>query len=153
MNIEPGLWGLGYDLFRDHDRMRARFIQGDFLTMQEDPLCHIQGKADVVIAAQFLHLFGWDNQLPATKRIVGLSKPGTILVGYHQGRRRTREYIRFWGMMFYHNLASLTKLWGMVQRDTNTQWAVHAREVDLRNGGWKRRMYNGYQTTDKDSIL
>ncbi|KAF4181193.1 hypothetical protein CNMCM7927_000759 [Aspergillus lentulus] len=109
VDIEPGLWQLGYELFRDRDRMKARFIQGDFLSMADESLRDLQGNVDVVIASQFLHLFSWDGQIIATKRIIALSKPGTML--------------------------SFVKLWDVVQQETNTQWRLEVTEVDLKEWG------------------
>ncbi|GIK01921.1 hypothetical protein Aspvir_005962 [Aspergillus viridinutans] len=135
VDIEPGLWQLGFELFRDRDRMKARFIQGDFLSMADESFNDLKGNVDVVIASQFLHLFSWEGQIVATKRIVALSKPGTMLVGYQQGRKTAREYMRPWGMLFYHNLESFVELWDVVQQDTNTQWRLEVAEVDLKAWG------------------
>lgn len=132
VDIEPGLWRLGFELFRGRGRMKARFIQGDFLSMADDSLGELQGNVDVVIASQFPHQFSRDGQTMATKRIVALSQPGTMLVGYQQGRKTAREYMRPWGMMFYHNLMSFVQLWDGVQQETNTQWRLEVTEVDLK---------------------
>lgn len=129
------LWELGYELFQDKEKMRAKFIQGDFLQMDDGALKGIKKKVDVVIAAQFLHLFSWEGQVMAIKKIVGLSKPGTVLVGYQQGRQRARKYRRPWGMMFYHNLGSYKRLWEIVQRQTSTRWAINVKQVELREWG------------------
>lgn len=138
VDIEPGLWRLGFELFRGRGRMKARFIQGDFLSMADDSLGELQGNVDVVIASQFPHQFSRDGQTMATKRIVALSQPGTMLVGYQQGRKTAREYMRPWGMMFYHNLMSLVQLWDGVQQETNTQWRLEVTEVDLKEWGMGR---------------
>ncbi|OJJ70088.1 hypothetical protein ASPBRDRAFT_56812 [Aspergillus brasiliensis CBS 101740] len=135
VDVEPGLWTLGYKLFRDAGRMHARFIQGDIQALPDESFSEIRGRVDLVIASQFLHLFSWDGQMKASKRIVSLSKPGTMLVGYQQARRRPREYIRPWGMMFYHNQETFTKLWDLVQKQTNTVWSLDVKEVDLAEWG------------------
>lgn len=135
VDADAGLWKLGFELFRDPGRVEAKFIHGDFLDLGSETLCGIEGKVNVVIAAQFLHLFNWDRQMAANKGIVRLSKPGTMLVGYQQGRRRAREYVRPWGMMFYHNWESFTRLWEIVQQETKTKWTVDVKEVPLQEWG------------------
>lgn len=138
LDIEPHLWKLGFELFRDEGRMRASFIHADFLkgNIADDVrFSPLRGHVDLVLASQFLHLFDWEDQLAASKRIVSLSKPGTMLVGFQQGRKQARAYIRPWGMMFYHNQDSFLQLWRLVQQQTDTQWTVVVSAVALQDWG------------------
>lgn len=138
LDIEGQLWNLGFDLFRDKDRMQASFINADFLKAELDAtsqLGALQGKVDLIMASQFLHLFDWEGQLAASKKIVSLSKPGTMLVGFQQGREQAREYIRPWGMMFYHNRESFIRLWDLVQQQTQTRWRLQVSAVPLQQWG------------------
>ncbi|RAL08852.1 class I SAM-dependent methyltransferase [Aspergillus homomorphus CBS 101889] len=134
IDLEPRLWELGYELFRDRDRMAAQFVAGDFRTMAAtagSPLGPLCGCVDVVIANQFIHLFDRADQREVIKRIIALSKPGTMVVGFQQGRRQPREDARPWGTMFFHNRDSFVALWESIQRETATEWTMHVREVDL----------------------
>ncbi|KAL4925053.1 class I SAM-dependent methyltransferase [Aspergillus undulatus] len=126
VDVVPRLWELGFELFRDKDKMHAQFIEGDFLAAA-------QGKADVVIALQFLHLFSWERQIAAAERIVALSKPGTIFAGYQQGRKQARETMGPWGIMFVQNLELFMSMWAIVEEATQTRWTKDARGVELRN--------------------
>ncbi|RAL13424.1 class I SAM-dependent methyltransferase [Aspergillus homomorphus CBS 101889] len=136
VDVEPRLWELGYELFKDGGgRMQAKFIQGDFHTMTDEQLAPVQGKVDLVIAAQFLHLFSYEGQLVACKRIVALSKLGTTVVGFQQGHVRPVEYRRPWGVTFYQNRESFVKMWGAVQEETRTVWDLEVREVSLLDWG------------------
>ncbi|KAJ5247774.1 hypothetical protein N7468_002757 [Penicillium chermesinum] len=138
LDIEAQLWNLGFELFRDQGRMHAGFIQADFQTTDlcdTSPLGALTGKVDLIMASQFLHLFDWEGQLAASKKIVGLSKPGTMLVGFQQGREQAREYIRPWGMMFYHNRESFLRLWESVQKQTGTRWKIQVAAVPLQDWG------------------
>ncbi|PYH73177.1 class I SAM-dependent methyltransferase [Aspergillus vadensis CBS 113365] len=136
VDLEPRLWELGYELFRDRDRMAAHFVAGDFrtldITAESSPLAPLRGSVDLIIANQFIHLFDLADQREVIRRIIELSRPGTRVVGYQQGRQQPREDVRPWGTMFFHNRDSFVALWESVQRATATEWTMQVREVDLR---------------------
>ncbi|KAJ5493300.1 hypothetical protein N7539_002046 [Penicillium diatomitis] len=138
LDLEPHLWRLGFELFRDEGRLQASFIHANFLEADvndDDRFAPLMGQTDLVLASQFLHLFDWDGQIAANQRIVALSKPGTMLVGFQQGRKQARAYIRPWGMMYYHNRDSFLRMWETIQQQTNTRWTIDVSAVALQQWG------------------
>ncbi|KAL6714196.1 hypothetical protein ACLMJK_008691 [Lecanora helva] len=133
-DISEHLWELGFDLFQDRDRMHARFIQADIL----DPtsgLKQLNGKVDIVLANQFLHLFDWERQMIAMRNIVQLSKPGSLIVGHQRGQETPLVIKRSWGNMYIHNEDSWRRIWQEVNEETDTVWEVEAVMTDLSEWG------------------
>ena len=133
-DIDSDLWDMGFDLFKDQDRMLAKFIQADILDSGSD-LKELYGKVDIVIANQFLHLFNWQKQITALKRIVDLSKIDTLVVGYQRAQVPPQTVERPWGNMYLHDKDSMQKIWSIVESETGTTWEVKAIVEDLSEWG------------------
>jgi hypothetical protein len=69
----PGFFDLGYVLFRDKIRLASRFVGADIFDQKSD-LARLEGKVDVLYAASFINLFGWDRQVAIYMRIVQLMR-------------------------------------------------------------------------------
>ena len=136
-DLHPELWDIGYDLFRDRDAIKAHFIQADILD-PDSPLQTLNGKIDIIIACQFLHLFSWEGQRVALKKMVGMSRPGSCFVGYQIGRENPAEVQTPWGVMYYHDVDSFNKLWGEVMEDSGTEWKMDVELVDLTQWGMEK---------------
>ena len=133
-DISVELWDLGFDLFRDKDKLEATFIQADFLDSKSD-LQRLNGLTDIIIACQFLHLFDWERQVVGMKRIVELSRPGSVLIGYQRAQVEAQELPRPWGAMYFHNEETFRKMWCRVEDETGTKWRVNVSLVDLQEWG------------------
>ena len=128
-DIVTDFWNIRYDLFRDRETMKAQFVQADLLE-PTSALDVLDGKVDVVYLGSLLHLFGWNQQGQACKRIVRLSKVGTVVVGCMIGRATGEEVGTKWGgggTMYNHNVESFKRLWSEIGEE--------AVERD-RRGGW-----------------
>lgn len=133
-DIIPEFWSLGYDLYRDRDRMQARFLKADILD-PDSPHAELRGKLDIILVNQVFHLFDWERQIEAGKHIVALSRPGTWIVGYQVGSATPRAVpVKTTSggeagaagstTKFIHNPESWQEMWQQVERETGTQWVV-----------------------------
>lgn len=132
-DLRPEFWDIGYELFRDADRMPpSTFVAGDMLDPADPNLDSLDGKVTLVHAAHFLHLFSWEQQIVAASRIVrflDLPQGNCVVFGrqigsVEPGARedwRTRAYL--------HDETTFKKLWDEVGENTGTKWAV---SVDVR---------------------
>jgi len=136
-DLRPEFVELGYQLFRDKDRFAARFVTGDVLAPPAgtDGLAALDGRFDIVHAASFFHLFGWDDQVAVGERIVRFFKPGAqaLVLGRQVGsvdppsleEHRAKGHNRYW-----HNVESLQTLWDVIGERTGTKWRVTGALLD-----------------------
>ena len=134
MDIKRELWDLGLELFRDREKMHATFIQADIFDQQSD-LQKLDGRVDIILACQFLHLFDWEKQLGAMKRIVKLSRPGSMVIGYQRAQVIAQECARPWGIMYLHDVEPFRKIWIQVSNETGTEWKLNVSLVPLQDWG------------------
>ena len=136
-DISHELWNLGFELFRDRDKMKAVFIEGDFLRLDSE-LCQLNGQIDIIISCQFLHLFDWDKQVVAIKRIIELSRPGSVVIGYQRAQLQAQEIARPWGQMYFHNAETFREIWRQAEAGTGSRWQVQVALVDLTEWGMEQ---------------
>ncbi|MCJ1270149.1 hypothetical protein MMC22_010045 [Lobaria immixta] len=147
-DIHPELWDIGYDLFRDRQSMKARFIQADIFD-PASPLGDLKGKIDIFIICQFFHLFGWEKQIEVGKKIVEMSRPGAQLIGYHTGRMEAEESHVQFRTMFFHNVETFKKLWRDIGIETGTTWTVDAVLVEMEEWGLEKEDYEWASKTQR----
>lgn len=87
---------LGQELFRDKDRFQARFITADLFDETADgPLVKTEGTWNVVNIIMFLHIWDWDTQVRACKRILKLlvRAKGSMIIGLQTGTTQPGELV------------------------------------------------------------
>ncbi|TVY44458.1 Methyltransferase ausD [Lachnellula cervina] len=137
-DLVADLWDIGYDLFGDEEKMKAHFIQADIFD-DSSRLFELDGKMDIIIACQFIHLFDMQGQVAVMKKIVGLtSGPGAVVVGYQRGREVAMKQAMPWGEMFIHDIQTFQEIWEKVGDETGTKWKIDARLVDLQEWGCEK---------------
>ena len=144
VDLHPGFVEQGDELFRDRATLKAKFITTDILDdWPENPLSKLNRSIDVVHAASFLHLWGWDTQVKVCEWIVKLLRdgPGSMVLGRQVGNSKPGEYPNATdkgGVMWRHDLESFRRLWEVVGSKTGTKWRVEA-ELRVLDGNAGRR--------------
>ena len=133
-DISRELWDLGFELFNDRDKMTATFVEANVLDGVSG-LKKVKASFDVIIANQFIHMFDWEGQVSVVKKVVELSKPGTMLIGYQRAQVPPVEMERRWGNMYFHNHETFRSLWQRVESETKSAWDLEVRLVDLSEWG------------------
>jgi hypothetical protein len=126
-DLKKEFWDIGYDLFLDRARLKSKFIEADIFD-DDSALKELDGKLNIVHAASFFHLWDWDEQVKAAKRVVGLLKaePGAMVFGRQGGMpeagkisQAKKELNSYW-----HNPESWARLWKQVGDETGSEWEV-----------------------------
>lgn len=149
-DLRPEFIDLGYDLFRDRDTLKSKFLIGDIFDETTDSAFReLDGKVDIIYAASFFHLFNWEEQVDVTERVVRLLKPvqGSLILGRQRGNVNSGEYehrTNEKGTMFRHNEKSWKEMWKQVGKATGTSWDVNVwLEKDEDFGRYRKNEGNG----------
>ncbi|EHK17845.1 uncharacterized protein TRIVIDRAFT_44992 [Trichoderma virens Gv29-8] len=128
---------IGTELF-DDEGCGLTFAAGDMLDPEDKALDTLDGKITIIHAANFFHLFTWEEQVKIGMRITRFLKPGVTnalifgrQIGTHNPRERDGRK-----KSFLHNQESFQKLWDEVGMKTGTRWRVQVgiseeRRVDI----------------------
>ncbi|KAJ4322970.1 hypothetical protein N0V94_002125 [Neodidymelliopsis sp. IMI 364377] len=137
-DLKGQFWDIGYDLFLDKSSLKTKFIEADVFD-DKSGLQELAGKIDIVHAASFFHLFDWDGQVAAAKKVVRLLNPDSdnLIIGRQAGRLEAGDFtaqVEQTKSRYWHNPESWAKLWKQVGDETGTKWKVEANfdeNVDL----------------------
>ena len=126
LDVSSDFWELGYDLFKDRGRLDAKLIVADVLAMGDGngELNALKATVDVIHTGNFFHLFDWNDQAEALKRLVVLTRVGALLVGHQTGRKPAKCTLIRGEPRFYHDEESWQKMWDEVGEATGTTWAL-----------------------------
>ncbi len=135
-DLKKEFWVIGHDLFRDESTLKTSFIEADVLD-PDSALRDVDGQFNIAYTASFFHLFDWNTQVRAAKRVVQLLKPepGSLIIGRQGGKVEAGDFSQIKKELtsYWHNEDSWVKLWTEVGNQTNSRWQVEAtlgEEVD-----------------------
>lgn len=124
-DLHPEFITIGKELFNDAGN-GLTLVAGDMLNPEDKALTELNGKITLVHAANFFHLFKWEEQVKVGTRITRFLQPGTVdamIFGRQIGTHKPREREGKLGS-FLHNQESLQKLWDEIGTTTGTRWRV-----------------------------
>ena len=129
-DIVPDFWDLGYELFCDRNSIQARFLPADIFDPASQ-LKELDGSMDIILATHFFHLFSYEQQVEAAKRMIKLCTPEAMIVGFHIGTTVAKETpagstkgSASTSSKYYHNEESFKNFWQQVEHETGTRWSV-----------------------------
>ena len=138
IDIVPAFFDLGYELFRDREKMFATFAVADLTQMSVPSIDRFRHRINIIRAQSLFHLFTLEVQKMIAQHLVALLKPeaGSIIVGSQMG---TQEAGNHRGLskdttVFIHSLHSFGEFWEDVGTATGSKWEVvaHAKAAPQR---------------------
>lgn len=145
-DLRPEFLDIGYDLFRDRDKFKSDLIIADVFDDNSDLVRKLAGQIDIINTGSFFHLFDWDQQMAAAKRVTQLlrPRPGSLLVGRQVGLKEpgVRPRVERASTAYRHNVDSWKKFWDQVGKETGTAWQVDARAEEWRDDEIDRRPHH-----------
>lgn len=122
VDIESRFFSLGYQLFKDEDKLESKFIQGNIFNM--DLTC-VQN-VDIVHASSFFHLFTRPGQLLAMQKVIAILRPvpGSVVFGLSLGiPEPTEDDLASGGPgTFRHNAETFAELWKEACLPSGSKW-------------------------------
>ncbi|OJI96677.1 hypothetical protein ASPVEDRAFT_36083 [Aspergillus versicolor CBS 583.65] len=124
LELQQGFVDLGYKLFQDREHLKSNFLVQSFF--EDTPeIMGLAGKVRVINSGMFMHLWDWDAQVKAAKRMIKLltAEKGAIIAGLHFGCPSPGMWKAVKDSpMFIHNQYSLKGLWDQCAHETGTSW-------------------------------
>ncbi|KAJ6257434.1 Methyltransferase adrK [Drechslerella dactyloides] len=146
-DLRPTFIQLSYDLFNDKHKLRSTFFHGNVFDLssfrkvsgdQSDPSLfgELVGKVDIISARSFLHVFGAEDEFRAACQMAQIlsSSNGSMIIGRQVGSTKpglNSISLRKSEPVFRHNVETWKAFWTRVGEETNTQWDVYSRMIDI----------------------
>lgn len=149
VDIDATYLDIGYELFRDRNKLGAQFIVADIFTLEysEPPssnpngLTPLIGRVSTLWASAFLHLWRLSGQKTVCRKILLLMRdePGVRILGRQAGSKIPAEVKHITnpgeGLMYRHNPETLKKMWCEILDASEDQSTGVLRSA--RYGSWR----------------
>ena len=141
VDIEPDFFELGYQLFRDRDKMHAKFICADLTDPSIPQIEPFVSSIDIICVNSFFHLFDLETQKAVALHLVRLTKPkaGSMIFGFQLGTTKPGEQPATYtnNVVFLHNSESFGTFWKEVGASTGSKWRVDAKTENIPEASWR----------------
>ena len=121
-------------MFKDRQSFHANFIESD-IVHPNPQLLKLNGTADIIYVSKVLHQWDRETQLAALRSMIALSKPGSIVVGFHAAVLAGGfvAYEKGALKMWLHDEQSWQEMWNEAGKETGTKCG--AGQVIMRDFG------------------
>lgn len=126
-DLQQGFIELGYKLFKDRDKLGAKFLVADIFD-SNSALAGLTGQIDMIYAGSFFHLWGLEKQKEVSKAVARLLRPEpkSMILGRQIGAVEAAEQTSATGTMYRHNVESFKKMWEEIGDDLGIKFNVEA---------------------------
>jgi hypothetical protein len=127
-------WDVGFDMFKDRQSFHVNFIESD-IVHPSTQLLALSGTVYIIFISKVLHQWDHETQLAALRSIIALSKPGSIVVGFHAAVLDGGfiAYEKGSLKMWLHDAQSWQEMWDEAGKKTGSKW--NAGQVIMRDFG------------------
>ena len=127
IDIESDFISLGFELFRDRDKLESTFIVADVFNLD---LSDLGEEFNIVHVSAFFHLFPRHKQLLAVQTLIKLLRPqpNSIVMGANLGSLKPGEYqlTKDGSVSFRHNPETFRELWNEAAAFDGSKWRVES---------------------------
>ena len=146
VDLGDEMWESGLAMFKDRDTgmKDVQFRDGDVFDIRKvdgaSQIKSLRGLTNVIIAAHFLHVFDWDEQIEVCKCLTELLKqqgraPDTMIIGWCLGGRGEHIETSAKRQLFMHSLQSFQQMWTEISKDTGIEWSVKLEDRGIGESG------------------
>ena len=154
MDIEPGFFAFSNELFRDGDRLTARFLSGDIFRGSDKVWTDMHGRIDIVHATSFFHLFGLPKQRLIARAINRLVRPvpNSVVLGLQIAAAGEAEALPVFSEnepTYCHSPETMQELWDDAGKEASLEEKGLAWNVEMRKKKVPKRMKVGLLVNPK----
>ena len=128
IDVKSAFFDLGYELFRDREKMHATFITSDLTRSSALEVESLTETIDAISAQSLFHLFTLQDQKTIAKHLVRMAKPvsGSMIMGRQIGNEvgEVMQGLAEGTSAYIHGPETWKQFWEEVGATTGTEWQV-----------------------------